>query len=67
MHRHFVLPFQFVKFNDPLPEDVFMQLDGYMDDQHRELKEKLGKERTYSAGSYCLFRLIDERKADHVK
>jgi hypothetical protein len=56
-----------VRFSDPLPEDVFDQLYGYMHAQHRELKEKLGRESTHSAGAYCLFRLIDERKADHAK
>jgi hypothetical protein len=55
------------KFNDPLPEAIFKQLDGYMDAQHQELKEKLGKEPTYSVGGYCLLQLIDERKADHAK
>jgi hypothetical protein len=51
------------KFNDPLPETVFKRLDGYMADQHRKLKEKLGSKRTYSVGGYCLLRLIDESKA----
>jgi hypothetical protein len=55
-----------VSFDDPLPEDVFDQLYGYLHAQHRELKERLGKGSTYSAGSYCLFRLIDERKAEYA-
>jgi hypothetical protein len=38
-----------------------------MDDQHRELKEKLGSGRTYSVGGYCLLRLIDDSKAGHAK
>jgi len=49
------------KFNDPLPEGVLKQLDGYMDDQYRELKEKLDSKHTPQRG-WLLLAPADRRE-----
>ena len=49
-----------------LPADIFDHLSSvYMDASHKHLSEKLGAERTYAAGAYCLLKLIDDRKAEY--
>src|SRR5262249_61642749 len=47
------------KFNDPLPEHVFMQLRSYMHDHpHGDLIAELERRPTYDVGGDCLRRII---------
>jgi hypothetical protein len=48
--------------DDPLPDEVFNAL--YFLNTHRELKEKLSADRTYSTAAQCLLKLIEDRKAE---
>lgn len=49
-----------------LPAEIFDRLYSvYMDARHSHLREKLGAERSYATGAYCLCKLIDDRKAEY--
>ena len=49
-------------FTDPLPDEVFNAL--YFLNTQRQLKEKLGAERTYATAAQCLLKLIEDRNAE---
>jgi hypothetical protein len=49
------------KFRDGLPTPVFDRLLSYMA-EHKQLKEKLDRDRTYSTAANCFRQLIERRK-----
>jgi len=52
-------------FTDPLPDELFEALYFLATDEtRRHLREKLDADRTYSTAGQCLFKLIEDRKAE---
>ena len=53
------------EYNDRLPQEIFNMLYHQIPVGHERLKEKLGTDGSYSIGAYCLFKLIEDRKAGY--
>ena len=52
-------------FTDPLPDEVFNALCFLvMGPTERQLKEKLGADRTYASAAQCLLKLIEDRQTE---
>jgi hypothetical protein len=52
-------------FTDPLPDEVFNALCFLvMGPIERQLKEKLGADRTYASAAQCLLKLIEDRQTE---
>jgi hypothetical protein len=49
------------KFRDALPAPTFDRLSGYIA-EHRQLRDKLERDQTYSTAANCFRQLIERRK-----